>query len=311
MMGTVTAIRIDGVETAVAACASQLAALSRLFSSAVFREMAGKGRSRLFARLAPEAGVLGHSEHNARVRDAFDCAFAMLQRSGQRDEYVYKAALAKRILLGRHNLNTACMLTEFRAGACKADVTILNGTTTVYEIKSERDSLSRLDRQLANYREVFASVVVIACEKHVPSLLRSLPSDVGIMSLTNRHQIRTLREPLDRPERISPVAVLESLRTDEAKAILSCLGAAVPQVPNTALRTELRRCFATLRAEDVHGAMLQVLKRTRDLKPLAEFLAQLPGSLHAAALSIPLRKADYGRMVQAVNVPMEHALAWS
>jgi hypothetical protein len=273
--------------------------------------MAAKGRSRLFARLADEAGVLGEVKRRARVRDAFDCAFAMLQQSGQRDEYVYKAALAKRILLGRHNLNTACMLTEFRAGASKADVAILNGTTTVYEIKSERDSLTRLEGQLANYRDVFASVVVIAGEKHVAALLRSVPRDVGVMSLTNRHQIRTLREPLDQPERISPIAVLESLRTDEAKAILACLGEAVPQVPNTMLRTELRHCFASLRGEAVHGAMLQVLKRTRDMKPLAEFLAQLPGSLHAAALSIPLRKADHARMVQAVNAPMEHALAWS
>jgi hypothetical protein len=311
MIETGISTRIGGVENSLTASASQLAALSRLFSSAVFREMAGKGRSRLFARLVDEAGLLSGNNHAVRVRDAFDRAFRLLRRSGQRDEYVYKHALAKGILLGRHNLNTACMLTEFRAGTSKADVAILNGTTTVYEIKSERDSLSRLERQLASYREVFASVVVIAGEKHIEAVLRSVPADVGVMSLTHRHTIKTLREPLDQPSRISPLAVLDSLRTDEANAILTYLRLPVPQVPNTAVRAELRQCFATLCAEDVHRGMLHVLKRTRDMKPLTEFIAQLPASLHAAALSIPLRKSDHVRMLQAVNAPLEHALAWS
>jgi hypothetical protein len=63
----------------------------------------------------------------------------VLKRSGLRDKYVYKAALTQRVLMGKHSLRTACMLSEFRVGDRKADITILNGTTTVYEIKSDRD----------------------------------------------------------------------------------------------------------------------------------------------------------------------------
>lgn len=133
---------------------------------------------------------------------------------------------------------------------------------------------------------------MVAGEKHVDAVLRAAPADVGVMSLTNRHQIKTLGEPLDQPGRISALAVLDSLRTHEAKKILTYLGKPVPNVLNTELRTELQRCYAKLGAEEVHEGMLHVLKRTRDMKPLAEFIAQLPGSLHAAALSIPLRKAD-------------------
>jgi hypothetical protein len=203
------------------------------------------------------------------------------------------------------------MLTEFRAGASKADVAILNGTTTVYEIKSERDSLSRLARQLDDYRTVFASVVVIAGDNHVDAVRRNTPPDVGVMCLSARHQITTLREPDNQPWRVSPLAVLETVRTNEAKAMLHFLGRAIPDVPNTAVRAELGACFAALSGEEVHRAMLHVLKRTRDMKPLAEFIAQLPASLHAAALSIPLRKPDHARMLAALNAPVEHALAWS
>ena len=149
---------------AVSISTSQLAAYSRLFSSAVLREMAKKRKSPLFTRLAIESGVLELARSHGRVADVFEAAFSVLKKRGLRDEYIYKTALTQRVLLGKHNLNTASMLTEFRAGECKADIAILNGTTTVYEIKSERDSLARLDRQLRNYRKVFASIVVIAGE---------------------------------------------------------------------------------------------------------------------------------------------------
>ena len=125
--------------------ASQLAVISRLFSSAVFREMATKGRSAAFARLFRESSLANSHHSLSRVADAFEAAFTILRAGGCRDEYIYKAALTHRVLLGTHSLKTACMMTEFRVETCKADLAILNGTSTVYEIKSERDSLGRLE----------------------------------------------------------------------------------------------------------------------------------------------------------------------
>jgi hypothetical protein len=273
--------------------------------------LASKGKSAVFARLVHDASVLPRRADNALVRDVFEAAFDILKQGGSRDEYIYKAALTHRILMGTHSLRTACMLSEFRAGECKADIAILNGTTTVYEIKSERDSLTRLERQIANYRKVFASVFVIAGENHVDTVLNATPSDVGVMSLDRRYYISTLRKAKNQPGRICPVVVFESLRTDEAKKLLSSLGLSTPDVPNTLLRTELRKRFETLHPEDVHAGMLRTLKQTRDLQPLATLVGQLPDSLQAAALSVPLRRADHDRLVGAVNTPLKLALAWS
>jgi hypothetical protein len=295
----------------VLASSKQLSALSRLFSSTVFRELAAKGKSAVFARLIHDADALPRRAGTALVRDVFESAFEILKQGGLRDEYIYTAALTHRVLLGRHSLRTACMLSEFRVGDCKADIAILNGTTTVYEIKSERDSLTRLERQIENYRKVFASVFVIAGENHVQTLLDATPSDVGVMSLDHRHYISTRRDAKNQPGRICPVTVFEALRTSEAKELLFGLGVAVPDVPNTLLRTELRNRFKTLHPEDVHAGMLRTLKKTRDLQPLASLVARLPDSLQAAALSVQLRKGDHERLVHAVNTPLKHALAWS
>ncbi len=244
------------------------------------------------------------------VYSLFEKAFSLLKREGYRHEYIYKAALTHKILLGTHSLQTASMLNEFRVGECKADLAILNGTSTVYEVKSERDSLSRLERQLAAYASVFAQVYVIAAEDHVEAVKGSVSRDVGIMLLTRRHQISTLREAVDRPECTSPAAIFDSIRTEEARMILLTQGVSVPVVPNTLLNCVLRELFIKLDAHKAHDGMVRVLKKTRNLLPLSDLVAQLPRSLQTAALLIPLRKIDHTRLVAAVNARLDDAMAW-
>jgi hypothetical protein len=291
--------------------ASQLAAFSGLFSSAVVRDLATKNRSARFIRLAKETGLLDRAGRTDRVRDLFDSAFDVLKRVGLRDEYIYKAALTHRVLLGKHNLKTACMLTEFRVGECKADLSILNGTMTVFEIKSERDTLVRLERQLRNYKRVFASSFVIVGENHVGAVLKETPHDVGVLSLSRRYQISTVRDATDRPDRICPATVFDSLRIAEAKEILIRLGHEIPVLPNTEIHAALRRMFSLLRPEEVHTSMLATLKKSRSLLPLATLVDRLPMSLQPAALCVPLRKADRERLIAAVDISLRQAAGWA
>lgn len=294
----------------VAPNSTQLSALTRLFSSAVYREMACKGRSPLFSRLLDLTDVVDRCSNNATVGEAFDAAFGVLKTAGHRDEYVYRSALTHNVLLGKHSLKSASMLTEFRAGSCKADLAILNGTATVYEIKSERDSLSRLANQVENYKRVFAKVFVIASESHVPGVLATVPKDVGVVMLRSRYQISTERDAEDLPERICPTTVFESLRSAEAAAILKSLKVAVPDVPNTQRHEAMRALFKNLDPATVHVEMVKTLKRTRDLAPLSDLVDRLPRSLHAAALSIKVRRADHDRVVEAVSTPLDTAMGW-
>ncbi|MGA8152484.1 MAG: sce7726 family protein [Terriglobales bacterium] len=289
----------------------QLAAISRLFSSSVVHEMARKGKSPLFARLVTQSQVLRSMALSERVYTVFEAAFSLLKREGYRHEYIYKAALTHKILLGKHSLQTASMIHEFRVGDCKADVAILNGTATVYEVKSERDSLTRLERQIAAYATVFAKVYVIAAESHLRAVANTVPDSVGILCLNSRHQISTLRDAVDQPERTSPGAIFDSIRTEEARMILSSFGVSVPRVPNTELHAVLREAFVKLDPIQAHEGMVRVLKRTRNLLPLSALVDQLPPSLQTAALSVPLRKVDHQRLVAAVNTPLMDAMGWA
>ncbi len=86
---------------------SELSALTRLFSSAVFQELARKGRSALFRRLLDQTRVATRCPESASVGDAFDAAFSILKVAGLRDEYIYRASLTHKILMGKHSLRTA------------------------------------------------------------------------------------------------------------------------------------------------------------------------------------------------------------
>lgn len=287
------------------------AALSRLFSPGVVREMAKCGRSPLFARLFPLVAEGISSRAGDTVGHAFDAAFAVLRRSGGRSEYVYRAALTQNILLGCHSLNTASMLTEFRVGTSKADVAILNGTSTVYEIKSERDSLVRLANQISNYRKVFAKIFVIAGEAHVDEVLSSTPEEVGVLSLARWDRIKTVREAVDNSDSVCPKAIFDSLRLSEARAILRELGVSIPNLPNTKIHGAMRQCFSELEPAEAHRCMVKTLKKTRSLAPLNALIDQLPPSLQPAALSAQVKRGDHERLVDAVNTSLSDALSWA
>ena len=290
---------------------SEISAISRVFSSAVVRELASLGRSPLLARLARQSGLIGRLERRARVRDFFEVAFDILRRRDNRHEYIYKSVLAQRILLGTHSLRTASMLTEFRAGNCKADVVILNGTSVVYEIKSERDNLDRLRCQLAAYLTVFDRINVITGRNHLAALRASVPEQVGILALSSDLRVSTIRPATSNMKHIQPKVLFESLRSNEARKILERCGHVVEPSPNTRARSLLKEEFDRLAPEQVHQAFVEVLKITRRSPSLEEAVHSVPVSLQAMAVTIPLDARGRARFTGAMDLPFEDALAWA
>ncbi len=290
--------------------AIQQAAISRLFSSGVLRELGRLGRSPSFARLLSNLAGLSLTKNARCVGDVFDAAFNVLRKNGMRDEYIYRSAITQNILLGVYSLNTASMLSEFRVGTCRADVVILNGKSTAYEIKSERDSIFRLEKQILNYRKVFSHTYVICSESHLEPVASTIPSDVGIMTLSERGNISVRRSAEDIRAHIETATLFDSLRTKEAELILRACGLEIPELPNTQIRSALRQQFCLLDPVQAHDQMVKTLKHTRNLAALNLLVENLPRSLHAAALSVPLRASDRARLVHAVNTPIEVAVAW-
>jgi len=284
--------------------------VSRFFSSTLLKELARKGQSALFARLLNESGLNNYLDDSDTVGSVFDKAFNILKNRTHRHEYVYKAAIAHKILLGTHSLKTASMLTEFRVRDCKADVAILNGTGTVYEIKSERDSLSRLEKQIKTYRQVFASVNVIVGQNHLEDVVATLPSDVGIMTLGDRYRIHTVRKAIDDPGRTNSTSIFDAITLKEAATIMNNLGLEIPAVPNTLRYTAFENVFRTIDPSMAHRQMVGVLKTTRRQTHLEPILAKLPSSLQSAALTTKLKGDEFTRLIGVMPLPIADTHSW-
>lgn len=291
---------IEGLDQAVVA---------RLFSAAVFHEFLKNGQSSTFARLVKESGLdVSHSAKS--VSQLFDYAFSLLKRKAYRNEYTYKSAIAQKILLGAHSLRTASMIGEFRVGSNKADLVILNGTSTAYEIKSERDRLDRLEVQVVSYGEVFASVAVLCAEKHLRAVLATVPDFVGVSVLTDRFQISNFRKSINSPERTKSVSILDAVTRKEAIMILDELGVEAPRVPNTQMYGALRSIFEAIPSERVHDQMVETLKNTRNLSGLAEAVDGLPAALKLFALTVPFGERGRENLFCAMDTPVLEAMRW-
>lgn len=289
----------------------QAPSIARIFSPQILSDLSRKGRSEHLSLLLRDLRVTDGGESGATLKGVFDSAFAVLNKKEFRNEYVYKSALAHKLLLGTHSLKTAAMLTEFRVQSSKADVVILNGTSTVYEIKSERDNLDKLKRQIGDYRKAFACVNVITGENHLSDVIKNIDEDVGVLLLSGRGQISTIREGMNRPERVIPKVIFDSIQIRESKLILDALGKEIPSVPNTRIYKALEDEFSKQEPNLIHEKMIKVLKRTRSHLPLDYLISSLPKSLTSLTLSTKIRKQDHDRLIEAMDITVNNALSWS
>lgn len=65
-------------------------------------------------------------------------------------------------------------------GTAIVDLAVINGTLHGYEIKSDVDSLTRLNRQLNIYQNFFSYLTIVTTSKHLTSIQRNYPKWLGI-----------------------------------------------------------------------------------------------------------------------------------
>jgi len=283
------------------------ASLVRLFSTSVVKDLAATGRSALAAQILKETRTHSLLRASASLGDALDSLLLSLFRS-YRSEYVYKNAIANRILLGRHSLSTAFMVTEFRALDCKADCVVLNGSSHVYEVKSEFDSMARIRRQVGAYGKVFDRINVITSDAQVAGVLGEVDESVGVLVLTDRHSIHSVREAQSHRAHVDPSAVFDSLSLGEYARIIREHFGSVPSVPRSQLYRVCKELFTQLAPETAHDSMVSALRRRGNCHSLRQFVASVPFSLKAASIASRLTQQEQTAFVGLLHCSARHAL---
>jgi hypothetical protein len=71
---------------------------------------------------------------------------------------------------------------EFNVGASRLDFARLNGYSYAYEIKTELDSLDKLDKQLQDYSAVFEFLHVVCHPDHYKKVIEIIPEYCGVIT---------------------------------------------------------------------------------------------------------------------------------
>lgn len=136
--------------------------------------------------------------------------------------YLYQTYLRKYTEDG-----TSCVVDEMglSAHAARIDIGVINGQLVGYEIKSDRDNLTRLPHQLEVYNQIFDLVTVICGPKHEKKLAAWLAEDFAHCGLlvtqkTNgRDELREVRPATQNPNR-DGYMIASLLWHEEAKQLL-------------------------------------------------------------------------------------------
>ncbi len=113
-------------------------------------------------------------------------------------------------------------------GRVRVDVAVVNGLLHGYEIKSERDSLRRLDSQVEFYGRVLDRATLVVGDRHVARALDLVPEWWGVLRIhptAKGLRFKTVRRGRKNPCRNSR-SLVELLWLDDAIALLEQCGAA-------------------------------------------------------------------------------------
>ena len=225
--------------------------------------------------------------------------------SSYRNEYVYKNLIINKILLGRHSLKTATILNEFRIGKSIADLVLLNGTSKVYEIKTELDSQYRLESQLADYQKVFEHIYIVTHVSLADKFAQLTNDKIGILALTHNKTLSVVREAQKCTDYLDSSVIIKCLRKQEYTNIIKQFFGEVPVTKQVDYYSVCKEWFEKIPTEMLHNMMVIELKK-RTIKEKDKFTSDnfAPPELKYLLWNLDFNESNYMQLTKMMNVEL-------
>ncbi|MBF0167721.1 MAG: sce7726 family protein [Alphaproteobacteria bacterium] len=172
-----------------------------------------------------------------------------------------KAALIDRLIDSGEISGDAILIDEVPIAdwSRRVDLVVANGKLQAFEIKSEADSLDRLEGQVENYQRLFDKVTVVCAERFVESILERTRDEVSVLVVQSgdghiffrqarRGKIMEVTEPSN---------ILALLRRKDMEALLREYNR---PIPSGAMRNKLEELASDLPRAALKRAALAVMK---------------------------------------------------
>ena len=279
---------------------TELRCYANMFSTSKFYKLVESGDVSYISSKISKYGI-NSSKPIKTIRDYLMYAYNSLLNN-YRNEYVYKNLIINKILLGKHSLNTTTILNEFKIGKSIADLVLLNGTSKVFEIKTELDSLYRCNSQISDYKKVFENIYLVTHITLVEKYINELEPYIGIVALTENNTLRTIRESTRHTENLDSETMIKCLRKGEYSNIIKRYFGELPETTAVKFFSACRDLFAQIPVETLHDMMLVELKR-RTIREKEKFKSDnvVPPELKLLLWNLDYDSNAYEKLTDRLN----------
>lgn len=281
--------------------------LAWLYGLSVFRDLATTGESGVAASVLEQLNYT--KQDKLALGEVIQSAYEHnIRPDKQPREYEFKNELLRDVL--SNGWDTATVQFEQPCGGVRADMVAYypRGGAHAYEIKTGRDSLSRLPRQIKTYQRAYPKATVVTTPERVSEVVKVVPPQVGISVLDGwvtpdweEHLgIITIRPAQHYTEKLDADVMTAHLRTTEAPRAVAELG---HEPAEGAYKwTRNREILAEHDAVKVAEVVSAVICRNRALKPhQLDLLDKVPVALAGRVVKFGVNKIQGRRLMRALD----------
>lgn len=263
--------------------------LNRLFTQKFFKELINYHNYDAFINVVDKYCDLNNNKTNL---DVLIELYNKL-RNEYRNEYFYKNTILNKLLLGVHSINTTTALSEIPISSSKADFVLINGKSVVYEIKTQLDTLERLEKQVNDYYKAFDHVCVITCENYCDEVLEMFNNTkVGVYVLSSKERIKKIKIPEKYDNNLNCNVMFKVLNKREYENILMHYYNRLPETSQVKYYTECKKMFCDIPNELRYELYLKELKERNSVNNKIYF-NETPYELKSVIYFSQYRDADY------------------
>lgn len=223
--------------------------------------------------------------------DFFEKCFEELSNKDNRIEYFYKNIIINKYIFGIHNTNTSRIIHELSIKNNKADITLLTKNSfSIFEIKSEKDTLSKLQNQLDSYYTISPLVYIITAEKHLKRIIETTNNNTGILLCTRNNTISRVREAIEDYSKTNVKDFIRILRNDEVYKIYEQIKN--HQTSSDISRKEINNILSEIEYKEILKKFLSIAIESRKLSKVQIEFHLWPPSLYSFLTSTKITKKE-------------------
>lgn len=233
--------------------------------------------SKHFQSIITNKTILSSKSYKSVISD-----FYQELQATHRNEYFYKNELLNSLLIQSRKISSCSALTELPVANSKTDMIFVdeNDVGIVYEIKTELDTLNRLENQIQDYYKAFPYIYVVTSSNHLHQLEQALEeTSVGIIELTDDREFVHRKEATCNTNNLSHDVLFRILRKKEFESIVMKYFKELPDVSDFVY---YRTCFGLLENLDIvlfQKEVMSCLRKRNLVQNEDDFIKNVPYEL--------------------------------